>query len=76
MTERNLGIVNALGASSRERGHSLLELAVSRLAEQNTVASVICGATQAGQVEQNVKAVVWMLSADDLAEIDKLTKPG
>jgi aryl-alcohol dehydrogenase-like predicted oxidoreductase len=76
MTERNLGIVSALGAFSRERGHSLLELAVSWLAQQNTVASVICGATQAGQVEQNVKAVGWMLSADDLAEIDKLTKPG
>jgi aryl-alcohol dehydrogenase-like predicted oxidoreductase len=76
LTERNLGIVSALETFCRAREHSLLELAVSWLAQQNTVASVICGATQPEQVEQNVQAASWMLSADDLAEIDKLTKPG
>ena len=76
LTERNLGIVSALETFCRARGHSLLELAVSWLAQQNTVASVICGATRPEQVEQNVKAASWMLSADDLVEIDKLTKPG
>ena len=76
LTERNLGIVGALEAFCRERGHSLLELAVSWLAQQSTVASVICGATKPEQVEQNVNAAGWLLSAEDLAQIDKLTKPG
>ena len=34
---------------------------------------MIAGATKPEQVEQNVKAAGWVLSAEDLAEIDKLT---
>jgi aryl-alcohol dehydrogenase-like predicted oxidoreductase len=37
------------------------------------VSSVIAGATRVEQIEANVKAVGWALSADDLAEIDKIT---
>jgi aryl-alcohol dehydrogenase-like predicted oxidoreductase len=74
LNERNLKIVDALEAFSRERGHTLLELAVSWLVAQPLVAGVICGATEPEQIEQNVKAAEWALSADDLAEVDKLTK--
>jgi aryl-alcohol dehydrogenase-like predicted oxidoreductase len=51
----------------------LLELAFSWLAARPCVASVIAGATKAEQVEQNVAAVSWALTPDDLAEIDRLT---
>jgi aryl-alcohol dehydrogenase-like predicted oxidoreductase len=34
---------------------------------------VIAGATRVEQVEQNAKTIDWALSADDLAEIDKIT---
>jgi len=37
------------------------------------VASVIAGATTPEQVEQNVRAAGWTLSAEDLAEIDRIT---
>jgi aryl-alcohol dehydrogenase-like predicted oxidoreductase len=37
------------------------------------VASVIAGATSPQQVEQNVNAAGWKLSAEDLAEIDRIT---
>jgi len=37
------------------------------------VTSVIAGATTTEQVEQNVRAAGWTLSAQDLAEIDRLT---
>lgn len=73
MTERNLKLVAALDAFCRDRGHTLLELAVSWLAQQPTVASVICGATKATQIEQNVAAAGWLLSADELAEVDRIT---
>ncbi len=74
MTERNLRIVNALDAFCKERGHTLLELAISWLAAQRTVASVICGATRPEQIEQNVKAGDWALTNEDLAAVDTLTR--
>jgi aryl-alcohol dehydrogenase-like predicted oxidoreductase len=74
LNERNLKVVGALEDFCRARGHTLLELAVSWLAAQPVVSSVICGATKPEQVEQNIKAAGWALSAEDLAEIDKLTK--
>ena len=37
------------------------------------VATVIAGATQASQLEANVKAVGWVLDAAELAEIDRIT---
>jgi aryl-alcohol dehydrogenase-like predicted oxidoreductase len=73
LTERNLKIVTVLEEFCRARGHTLLELAVSWLAANPLVSSVICGATRPEQVEQNIKAAGWALSAEDLAEIDKLT---
>jgi aryl-alcohol dehydrogenase-like predicted oxidoreductase len=73
LTDRNLGMVGALDQFCRERGHTLLQLAVSWLTAKPVVCSVICGATRPEQVEQNVQAADWAFSADDLAEIDKLT---
>jgi len=73
LTARNLERVAALDRFCRDRGHTLLQLAVSWLAAKPVVSSVICGATRPEQVEQNVKAAEWALSADDLAEIDELT---
>ncbi len=74
LTERNLKVVVALEEFSRARGHTILELAVSWLAANPVVSSVICGATRPEQIDQNIKAADWALSAEDLAEIDRLTK--
>ena len=52
----------------------MLELAFSWLASRPQVSSVIAGATRVEQVEQNVKAIGWTLSAEEIAEIDKITK--
>jgi aryl-alcohol dehydrogenase-like predicted oxidoreductase len=73
VTPRNEDIVEKLQAFAQTRGHTLLELAFSWLAARPQVASVIAGATRVEQVEQNVKAIGWALSADDLAEIDGIT---
>lgn len=56
-----------------ERGHTLLELAVSWLATRPGVASVIAGASRPEQVEQNARAAGWALTQAELAEIDRLT---
>ena len=55
------------------RGHSLLELAFSWLGSRAQVASIIAGATEPAQVEQNTKAPTWNLTPEDVAEIDRLS---
>ncbi|WP_407178456.1 aldo/keto reductase [Bradyrhizobium sp. STM 3562] len=74
VTSRNEEIAEKLQAFAQARGHTLLELAFSWLAARPQVASVIAGATRVEQVEQNVKAIGWSLSAQEMAEIDQITK--
>jgi aryl-alcohol dehydrogenase-like predicted oxidoreductase len=71
-TERNEEIAEQLAELATRRGHTLLELAFSWLASHPVVASVIAGATSPEQVRANVNAVGWKLTADDLAEIDRI----
>jgi len=74
VTPRNEDVVEKLQAFAQARGHTMLELAFSWLASRPQVASVIAGATRVEQIEQNVKAIGWALGADDLAQIDGITK--
>jgi aryl-alcohol dehydrogenase-like predicted oxidoreductase len=76
MTEENWKIVDALHAFCDTRGHTMLELAFGWLLSRPSLSSVIAGATKPEQVEMNANAAAWKLSAEDLAEIDKLTKKG
>lgn len=73
MTEKNWDIVEALEAFAKRYDRSLLELAFAWLLARPNVSSVIAGATHPDQVSQNAAAVGWMLSADDMTEIDKIT---
>jgi aryl-alcohol dehydrogenase-like predicted oxidoreductase len=73
LTERNWPVAERLGDFAEQRGHTLLELAFSWLLAQAPVASVIAGATRPEQLEQNVKAGGWVLSAEELAEVDRIT---
>src|SRR5258707_1821899 len=74
VTPRNEDMVEKLQAFAAKRGPTLLELAFSWLASRPQVASVIAGATRVEQVEPNVKAIDCALSAEDLAQIDGITK--
>jgi aryl-alcohol dehydrogenase-like predicted oxidoreductase len=73
MTERNWRIVGELESFVAQRGRSMLELAFSWLLSNGAVASVIAGATSPEQVEQNIHAAGWALSAEERAEIDRIT---
>lgn len=73
VTPRNEAIVAKLETFAKTRGHSMLELAFSWLAARPQVSSVIAGATRVEQIEQNVKAIDWKLTAEDMAEIDRIT---
>jgi len=74
LTEKNWEIVEKLDKFCAERGHTMLELAFSWLLAHPVVSSVIAGATKPEQIEQNAAAANWMLTPEDMAEIDRLTK--
>ncbi|AWN23513.1 aldo/keto reductase [Deinococcus irradiatisoli] len=74
MTPENWNKVGQLRQFAESRNHTLLELAFSWLAAQPVVSSVIAGATKPEQIEQNVKAADWQLSAEELSEIDRITR--
>ncbi|MBI4522330.1 MAG: aldo/keto reductase [Deltaproteobacteria bacterium] len=71
-TEENFAKVKALENFAKARNRTILELAMSWLAAQPSVASVIAGATTPEQVRANVAAVNWKFSVEELAEIDRL----
>jgi aryl-alcohol dehydrogenase-like predicted oxidoreductase len=73
MTDANWTRLDRLTAFAEQRGYKLLDLAMSWLVSRPLVASVIAGATRPEQVEANVKAAALTLTAEDLAELDKLT---
>jgi aryl-alcohol dehydrogenase-like predicted oxidoreductase len=74
VTDANFDIVEKLEAFAKARGHTLLELAFSWLAARPTVGSIIAGATKPEQIDANVKAASWELGAEEMKEIDALTK--
>jgi aryl-alcohol dehydrogenase-like predicted oxidoreductase len=76
LTDENWSIVERLAGFAAERGHTVLELALSWLLRRPAVASVIAGATSPGQVEENVRAVGWALTPQDMQDIDRLTARG
>jgi aryl-alcohol dehydrogenase-like predicted oxidoreductase len=73
LTDDNWAKVERLERFCAERGRSLLELSISWLARRPCVGSVIAGATRPEQVEQNVRAIGWALTDEDMREIDRLT---
>jgi aryl-alcohol dehydrogenase-like predicted oxidoreductase len=67
--------IEKLDAYARERGVSMLDVAIGGLAAQPAVSSVIAGATSAEQVRANVAAGTWQPTAEDLAALDEVV-PG
>jgi aryl-alcohol dehydrogenase-like predicted oxidoreductase len=65
-----LAIVERLMAWSADRGRSLLDLAISWHTSHPLVASVITGARNPAQIQANVAASTWALTAEDRSEVD------
>jgi aryl-alcohol dehydrogenase-like predicted oxidoreductase len=74
LTDSRIETAERLMDFAAQRGRGLLELAFSWLLAQPVVPSVIAGATKPEQVEANIKAADWALTADELAEIDTITR--
>ena len=63
--DERLARVEKLARFAGERGHTLLELAISALASTPAIASVIAGTTKPEQVRANAAAGSWQLSDQD-----------
>jgi aryl-alcohol dehydrogenase-like predicted oxidoreductase len=73
LTDENWQIVERLGDFCETRGKTLLDLAFSWLLANPTVSSVIAGATKIEQLKANVAAAEWTLTADELAQVDRIS---
>jgi aryl-alcohol dehydrogenase-like predicted oxidoreductase len=70
MTDANYARVEQLAAWADARGHSMGELAHAWLLAQPQVSSVISGATSLSQVQANVQAAGWHLTAEELNDVN------
>jgi aryl-alcohol dehydrogenase-like predicted oxidoreductase len=65
-----LAKVATMTAWAADRGHTILELAMSWLVSDPQVASVIAGATSPEQVRANAAAASWVLTDTDRADLE------
>ncbi len=75
LTDPAFDALDRLLAFAADRGVTLLDVAVGGLAAKPCVSSVIAGATSPEQVAANVAAGQWRPGREDLAELDRITKP-
>ena len=73
-SDRNFEIIDKLEAFAHERDHTLVELAIAWLLANDTVVSVITGATKAEQLVDNARGADWELTAEELKTIDELAQ--
>jgi aryl-alcohol dehydrogenase-like predicted oxidoreductase len=76
LSDTNFDKVEALTRFAEERGKTLLELAFGWLLAQPSVASVIAGATRPEQVEANVAAGEWTMTAEEAQAAGEITAEG
>ena len=73
LSDERFDLVERLDEYARDHGHTLHELALSWLATNPAVASVIAGATSPEQVRSNAAATTaWQLTDTELAEVAAL----
>ena len=75
LTDANFAVVERLEPWARERNHSMLDLAFAWLLATPELGSVIAGATSTAQIEANVAAAAWTLSAEEAQQVRALLSP-
>jgi aryl-alcohol dehydrogenase-like predicted oxidoreductase len=71
-TDEKFDRIEALEELGRERGVSLLQVAIGGLLAQPAIASVIAGATKPEQVRANAAAGEWEPSPEDVAALNAI----
>jgi len=73
--ERGYDLVDRLKSMAASKNTQPAQLALAWLMHQPQVASVLIGASRAEQLDSNLAAADIAFSAEELAELDKLTAP-
>src|SRR5262245_25922428 len=68
------GVVDAPDAVAKETGKSIPQVALAWLLTRPTVSSVIVGARDPRQLEENLGAVGWTLSSEQLEKLDRASR--
>ncbi|TAA06989.1 aldo/keto reductase [Pseudoxanthomonas winnipegensis] len=68
--ERLFAIVNVLDAIAAETGRTVPQVAINWLLQRPTVSSVMIGARTEAQLRDNLGAVGWSLTAEQIARLD------
>jgi aryl-alcohol dehydrogenase-like predicted oxidoreductase len=63
-------VVDALDAVAAETGRTVPQIALNWLLRRPTVSTVIIGARDEGQLRENLGAVGWSLTPDQVARLD------
>ena len=71
--ERLYRIVDELVLIAEETGKSVAQVALNWLLQRPTVASIIVGARNEEQLKQNLEAVGWSLTMEQIARLDKVS---
>jgi aryl-alcohol dehydrogenase-like predicted oxidoreductase len=64
-------VVDALDANAAETGKTVPQIALAWLLSRPTVASVVIGARDEAQLRDNLGAVGWSLTAEQIARLDE-----
>jgi aryl-alcohol dehydrogenase-like predicted oxidoreductase len=67
-------VVDALDAIAAETGKSVPQIALNWLLQRPTVSTVIIGARDEAQLKQNLGAVGWNLTGEQVAKLDKASE--
>jgi aryl-alcohol dehydrogenase-like predicted oxidoreductase len=75
LNEKTYALVDQLELIARAKETTVARVALAWVAARPGVGSTIIGARRIAQLEDNLKAANLVLSKDELAELDALTKP-
>jgi aryl-alcohol dehydrogenase-like predicted oxidoreductase len=72
LSDANFDQLEKLEVFAKQRGHTLIELAIGWLVSHPWIPTVIAGVTKPEQIKSNVAAAAWKLTTEEMAELDKV----
>jgi aryl-alcohol dehydrogenase-like predicted oxidoreductase len=75
LTERNWAIAGELAKVAKEVGRSPAQVALNWVANRPAVSSVIIGATKTQQLQDNLAALDFSISAEPLKRLEEISAP-
>lgn len=70
--EKRLQVVEKLKVVAENIHKPLSELALNWLISEQTVATIVCGARNEKQIEENVEATTWKLDSETLSKVNTI----